>query len=333
MSGFSGGGKVQMVRIYAILDALKLGGYPNCRKLAEQLEFTQKTIQRDVTYMQDQLGMPIRYNASQHGYELEGDVESFPVFDVQVEDLAALFLARHAIGNVSGTKMAEALSPAFEKLTKRLEGKVSMNWRDLDRAFSVKEPGVVDTDLTMFGKIAEAVLKEAELSFTYRKVGASTSSKRRIQPYHVGEIDGGWYVIGYDVGREGLRTFALQRIKGLKVLKSTFERPADFQIGQHLGGSIGVWDHNDEGQVEVVIEVTGWVARIVQERLWHSTQSTKVLDDLGEHVEMRMRLGNLEEVRQLVLSWGRCARVIAPEELSDWLKKEARAMVRSYCVR
>jgi len=32
----------------------------------------------------------------------------------------------------------------------------------------------------------------------YRKVGAATSSKRRIQPYHVGEIDGGWYVIGYD---------------------------------------------------------------------------------------------------------------------------------------
>ena len=319
-----------MVRIYAILDALKMGGYPNCRKLAEQLEFTQKTIQRDVTYMQDQLGIPIRYNASQHGYELEGDVESFPVFYVQVEDLAAMFLARHAIGNVYGTKMAEALSPAFEKLTKRLEGKVSMNWRDLDRAFSVKESGVVDTDLTMFGKIAEAVLNEVELSFTYRKVGATTSSRRRIQPYHVGEIDGGWYVIGYDVGREGLRTFALQRIKGLKVLKSTFERPADFQIGQHLGGSIGVWDHNDEGQVEVVIEVTGWVARVVQERLWHSTQKTKVLDDLGEHVEMCMRLGNLEEVRQLVLSWGRCAKVIAPDELRDWVKKEAGAMSRSY---
>lgn len=319
-----------MVRIYAILDALKAGGFPNCRKLAEQLEFTQKTIQRDVTYMRDQLGMPIHYNDSMHGYELDGDVDSFPVFDVQVEDLAALFLARHAMGSVAGTKLAEALTPAFEKLTKLLEGKVSMNWRDLDRAFSVKEPGVVNTDLTMFGKIAEAVLKELELSFTYRKVGATTSSKRRIQPYHVGEIDGGWYVIGYDVGRDGLRTFALQRIKGLKVLKTTFERPADFQIGQHLGGSIGAWDRNDEGQVEVIIEVTDWVARIVQERLWHATQKTKVLDDLGEHVELRMQLGNLEEVRQLVLSWGRSAKVIAPDELRDWVKKEAGAMVRSY---
>lgn len=319
-----------MVRIYKILDALKAGGYPNCRKLADQLEFTQKTIQRDVTYMQDQLGIPIHYNASMHGYELAGDVDSFPVFDVQVEDLAALFLARHAIGGVSGTKLAEALSPAFEKLTRMLEGKVSMNWRDLDRAFSVKEPGVVHTDLTMFGKIAEAVLNEQEMSFNYRKVGATTSSKRRLQPYHVGEIGGGWYVIGHDVGRDGLRTFALQRIKGLKVLKTTFERPADFQIGQHLGGSIGVWDHNDEGKVEVVIEVTDWVARIVQERLWHPSQKTRVMDDLGERVELRMQLGNLEEVRQLVLSWGRYAKVVVPEELSDWVKKEAGAVARLY---
>ncbi|NWK55999.1 WYL domain-containing protein [Verrucomicrobiaceae bacterium N1E253] len=330
MSGFTGGGKVQMVRIYKILDALKAGDFPNCRKLAEQLEFTQKTIQRDVTYMQDQLGIPIRYNASMHGYELDGDVDSFPVFDVQVEDLAALFLARHAIGSVSGTKLAEALSPAFEKLTRMLEGKVSMNWRDLDRAFSVKEPGVVNTDLTMFGKIAEAVLNEQELSFTYRKVGAATSSKRRIQPYHVGEIGGGWYVIGHDVGREGLRTFALQRIRGLKVLKSTFERPVDFQIGKHLGGSIGVWDHNDEGQVEVVVEVTDWVARIVQERLWHPTQKTKVLDDLGDRVELRMQLGNIEEVRQLVLGWGRHAKVLAPEALRQWVRQEASAMVRNH---
>lgn len=330
MSGFSGGGKVQMVRIYAILDALKSDSFPNCRKLAEQLEFTQKTIQRDITYMQDQLGIPISYDASQHGYALEGEVDDFPVFDMQVEDLAALFLARHAIGCVAGTKLAKSLSPAFEKLTRLLEGKVSMHWRDLDRAFSVKTPGVVDADLTLFGKLAEAVLKQQEVSFQYRKVGASNSAKRRLQPYHVGEIDGGWYVIGHDVQRQGLRTFALQRMRGLCVLKSGFERPEDFKIGQHLGGSIGVWDHNDAGQEDVVIEVSGWVARIVQERLWHRTQKTRVLDDFGKRVELRMQLGNLEEVKQLVLSWGRCAEVIEPESLKIWLKKEAGAISRLY---
>lgn len=330
MSGFSGGGKVQMRRIYAIIEAVKGGGYPNCRSLSEQMEVSQKTLQRDVTYIQDQLGLPIAYNNEMHGYELAGDCSDFPVFEIQVEDLAAMFLASQAMKSVKGTKLAEALQPAFERLTKQLDGKVSMNWRDLDKVFLVKEIGVVDADLTLFGKLAEAVLKQQEVSFSYRKLGDKTSIKRQLQPYHVGEIDGGWYVIGHDVLRDGLRTFAIQRIKGLSVLNATFERPDDFQIGQHLGGSLGVWDHNEDGPMEVVIEVVGWMARIVQERLWHPTQRTKVLDEMGDKVELRMQLSNLEEVKHLVLSWGACAKVITPEELREAVEKEAVAIAQSY---
>lgn len=330
MSCFSGGGKVQMERIYAILAEVKSGSFPNCRKLAEKLEYNQKTIQRDVTFMQNRLGIPISYNPSLHGYELTGSIEEFPEFDVQVEDLAALFLARHAIQGVQGTKLEQALKPSFEKLTKMLEGKVTMNWRDLDNAFSVKESGVVEADLTLFGKLAEAVLKQREVTFTYRKVGATASGKRRIQPYHVGEIEGGWYVIGHDLERAALRTFALQRIVGLRVLKTTFDRPEGFQIGRHLGGSIGVWDQQHKGEFEVLIEVRGWVARVVQERLWHPSQKTQLLDDYGERVELRMALGSLEEVVQLVLSWGSCATVKQPSELAEMIRSEAQEMLANY---
>lgn len=330
MSGFSGGGKVQMRRIYAIVEAVKGGGYPNCRSLAARLEVTQKTLQRDVSFIRDQLDLPLEYNKAMHGYEFTSDVANFPVFEAQVEDLAAMFLARHAMKSVKGTKLAEALKPAFERLTKQLDGKVNMNWASMDQVFTVKEAGVMDADLTLFGRLAEAVLKQLEVSFTYRKLGDTQSVKRRLRPYNVGEIDGGWYVVGHDVMRDGLRTFALQRIKGLSVLKSTFERPANFNIGQHLGGSIGVWDHKESDPVEVVIELTGWMARIAQERIWHPTQTTKVMDDLGEKVELRMMLGNLEEIKHLVMSWGACAKVIAPEKLKDAVKKEAAAIVRSY---
>jgi predicted DNA-binding transcriptional regulator YafY len=72
------------------------------------------------------------------------------------------------------------------------------------------------------------------------------------------------------------------------------------------------------------------MARIAQERLWHPTQTTKAMDDLGEKVELRMQLGNLEEVKHLVMSWGACAKVIAPAELRDAVKKEAAAVVRGY---
>lgn len=321
-----------MMKIY---EAVKVGDFPNCSTLARELEVTRKTVQRDVNYMRDQMGIEMHYNNAQHGYELLADAGHFPLVDLQVEDLAALFLAKHALGAVQGTKLADVLSPAFEKLSRQLEGKVSMNWRSLNEAFAVKANGVVHADLTLFGKLAEAVLQQKEVSFQYRKMGAINSKRRRIQPYHVGEIGGGWYVIGYDISRGGLRTFALQRMVGLKVLKTDFLRPADFNIGEHLGGSIGVWNTQEadgvtKESIDVVIQVTGWVARVVQERLWHPSQKTRVLDGLGELVEVRMQLGNLAEISQLVLGWGRFAKVISPRCLVDQVRDDLRSAAAQY---
>lgn len=330
MSSF-GGGRTATVRMMKIFEAVKSGSYPNCRKLADQFEVQPKTIQRDITYMRDQMGIELIYNKQLHGYELSGNIEKFPLVDLQVEDLAALFLARQALGSVQGTKLADALRPAFEKLSKQLEGKVSMHWQSLDEAFAVKENGVVQADLTLFGMLAEAVLKQHEVSFNYRKVGADNSDRRRLQPYHVGEISGGWYVIGFEVNSGGLRTFALQRIVGLSVLKAKLERPADFSIGKHLGGSIGVWSGSDgAGFHEVVLEVTGWVARVVQERLWHPSQKCKILDDLAERVEVTMTLDNLSELTQVVLSWGCNAKVLAPEVFVESIKSELQKSLKMY---
>ncbi len=44
-----------MQRIYVIHEAVKEGTYPNCRTLAERLEVTDKTVQRDITFMRDEL--------------------------------------------------------------------------------------------------------------------------------------------------------------------------------------------------------------------------------------------------------------------------------------
>lgn len=330
MSVFDGGTKNQIERVYAILEEVKTNTFPNCRKLSKKLEFSQKTIQRDINFMKDRLNLPIVYNRQMHGYELTKDVEDFPVFDVRVEDLAALFLARHALTGIEGTQLEKVLSPAFSKITKQLEGEVNMEWQDIDDAFSVKAAGMLKADLTIFGKLAEAVLKRQEVSFLYRKVGGHQSGRRKLQPYHVGNISGGWYVIGYDHLRESVRTFALQRIKGLNLLKSTFERPDSFKIEKVFGDSIGVWYNPDAELIDVVIEVSGPTARIVQERFWHPSQEVQWLSESGDKVELRMKLNSLEEVKSLVLSWGANARVIEPESLQQAVKEESSMIAKNY---
>ena len=111
-------------RIYEIHARIRNGSLPNCSTLAKAFEVDRKTIQRDISFMRDALGLPLVYCDDLHGYCYEGDVSDFPVFDISSEELAALFFTRTALQGIRGTRLADALGAAFSKITHSLLGKI-----------------------------------------------------------------------------------------------------------------------------------------------------------------------------------------------------------------
>lgn len=312
-------------RIYHIHEAVRSGRLPNCSKLAKELEVTSKTVQRDINFMRDRLQLPLQYDDQAHGYRYTDDVSSFPVFEAGAEELAGLFLARQALESVRGTQFEQTMREVFARLTRSIKGKVKFAWADLDRALSRKPAGVTKTDLKLFGTLAEAVIQEREVEFRYRKLGSDTTEARRIQPYHLGEVDQCWYLIGHDLDRNGLRTFAFPRIRGAKMKKETFEVPGDFDGPSYLGTSFGIWTDpdNPDFKQEVRIELSGYAARLIQERRWHPSQQVNPLNATASRVEVRFEVGRLEELVRWTLSWGSQAKVKEPKELRDQVRAEA----------
>lgn len=314
-----------MERIYHIHEAVLEGRLPNCSTLADELEVTSKTIQRDINFMRDRLKLPLEYDDQSHGYRYTGDVSTFPVFEVGAAELAGLFLARQAIESVRGTQLEQTMREVFGKLTRSMEGRVKFAWGDLDRAFSRKPGGVTKTDLKLFGKLAEAVMDGREVEFGYRKLGGERTETRRLRPYHLGEVDHCWYLIGHDIDRDALRTFAFPRIKGLKVGKDHFTVPDDFDGPAYLGTSFGIWTDPErpDFKQEVRIELSGYAARLAQERRWHPSQQITPLNATATRVEVRFEVGRLEELVRWTLSWGGQAKVREPKELKDRVSAEA----------
>ena len=76
--------------------------------------------------------------------------------------------------------------------------------------------------------------------FYYRKPGAARYEQRYVQPYHLGCVENLWYLFAFDMDRGELRTFALPRIRDVRVSKTRFKRPIDFSIGRFLEQSFGV---------------------------------------------------------------------------------------------
>ncbi len=316
-----------MLRIYEILRIVNDGGFPNCTSLADDLEVTPKTVQRDISFMRDSLNLPIEYDGSCHGYYFRESIEDFPIFEVGAEELAALFLTRVALDSVNSAKMREDLRRIFGELTKRIEGTVRFSWAEALHAFSRKPASVTKSNMQLFGKLAKAAIDRNTVTFAYRKLGAESRESRTLHPLHLGEVEGCWYVIGHDPDRDGLRTFALPRITGLKVAKKCFDPPEGFDGDAYLQRSFGIWTSPDNEPLQVVrIELTGYAAALADERRWHPSQQVERLNAKGTRVEVRFEVGRIEELVRWVLSWGRLAKVIAPKELKNRVADEIKAM-------
>ncbi len=66
-----------MMQLHAHLQGRK---FPNCRKLAAELEVPSKTIQRDIEFMRDGLGLPIENDQLHFGFVYTEPARVFPTF-------------------------------------------------------------------------------------------------------------------------------------------------------------------------------------------------------------------------------------------------------------
>jgi proteasome accessory factor B len=321
--GFSRPPLQRMMRLHA---ALKSHHFPNCQKIAAELEVSPKTIQRDVEFMRDRLGLPIEYHAGRFGYYYSEPVTAFPNIEVSEGEITALLVAQKALAQYKGTPFERPLHSAFRKITDGLKDRVSFSWTDLEDVISFRSAGASPADLELFELVSKGVLRSVEIEFDYRKLESSAYARRRVQPYHLGCLENQWYLFAHDLERAQVRTFALPRMRKVSLTTKDFRRPADFSISRILSGSFGV--HSGGKKQRIRLQFDAFAARLVSERTWHESQRIQPQPD-GSMI-LRLELGGLEEIERWILSWGSHVRVLEPRALADKIGKEAEAIAKQY---
>src|SRR5437667_1562392 len=175
-------------RMMRMHERLKAGRYPNCRKLAHELEVSSKTVQRDIDFMRYRLGLPIEYDQLHFGFYYTEPVSSFPNVEISEGELVALYIGQKALAQYKGTSFEAPLSTAFRKITDGLRDTISVTWSDLDSAISFRSTGRSVTDVHLFEQLSHAVFKQVEVGFDYKKHGAVSEEQRQVQAYALGCI-------------------------------------------------------------------------------------------------------------------------------------------------
>ncbi len=322
-----------LARVLSIHEEIAKRQYPNARTLSAEIGVSHKTILRDLRFMKGDLEMPIEYDRHRHGYFYTRPVQEFPLLQTTAEDLVGLILARSALDSVRGSALEESIRVGFQKLQTSMNHRVTIPWNEVDQAFSVKSQGMTETDIFVFERIARSVMESRELRFQYQKLSDSEPAARVLQPYHLTEIDRGWYVIGFDLGRKARRTFAVQRMSSVELTESHFRRPSDFRLEDHFAGSFGVWSGNEEEEdirYDIRIRFHGFAARVVAERRWHPSQEIQKVKEDGSVIDLCLQLSALQDISRWVLGYGSQAEVIEPRELRERVFAELLAAAERY---
>jgi proteasome accessory factor B len=306
-------------RMLRIHQAIQSGRHPNAVSLARELEVSSKSIHRDLEFMRDRLELPLQYDNLHKGYYYTEEVGNFPTLQISEGELFALLVAEKALQQYRGTTFEKPLVSAFKKMAAALPDTISLNLADWERTISFRTSAEPILNLEIFDILAKATAHRQQLQLTYRKPGRRETELRVVDPYHLANINGEWFLFAWCHLRKDIRTFVPARIQATDITGKTFDRPQKFSLEKRLRDSFGV--QSGQGSFDVVIRFNELVSDYIREKKWHDSQRLKELKDGG--LELRMKLSSLAEVERWVLGWAGNAKVIHPPELAEKVRQSA----------
>lgn len=309
-----------MLRIHQLVQS---GSFPNAPRLAAELEVSTKSIHRDLEFMRDRLQLPLEFDRGRFGYFYTEQVSAFPTVQITEGELFALIVAERALQQYRGTSFEKPLLSAIKKMEQSLPQTISLDLGDIERAISFRTRAEPILDLNIFDRLAKATANREQLELTYRKPGLQRLEHRLVDPYHLANINGEWFLFAYDHLRNDIRTFVPSRIKSVRATGHSFEPRKAFSLDERLRDSFGV--HSGRGTYQVALRFDSRVADYIREKKWHQSQVLKDLPNGG--VELRMKLSGLQEVERWVLGWAGNVKVLAPRELAEAVAASARRIL------
>lgn len=313
----------RMLRIHGILQT---GAARTAPALAAELEVCTKTVRRDLEFMRDRLGLPVDFDAARNGFRYTEEVDAFPNLQISEGELFALMVAEKALQQYRGTPFEHRLVTALKKLERALPDTVSLNLAEWNESISFRTTAEPIASVPIMEGLAAAIQHRRQLRLSYRKPGSRTPEARVVDPLHLANVNGDWYLFGFDHLRQAIRTFVPARIQSVEPTGRTFRRPTRFALHRELRDSFGVFSR--EGDYRVVIRFDEAVADYIREKRWHPSQELVELPAGG--LELRLRLGSLVEIQRWILGWAGNAVAVEPPELVAGIARAADQLLRHH---
>jgi predicted DNA-binding transcriptional regulator YafY len=307
-------------RILSLHRLLKKSRYPvSLQRLKDELGCSRATLYRDIAFLRDALGAPIESGEGEQAAfrydEAEAERFELPGLWLTSDELSALLALNELVARSGPGILADALAP-FEKRMQSLLSDHSSGARLPIERIRVIASGMRKLDEISFRVVAGAVMARRQLKFRYKARSTGSTTERLVSPQRLAHYRDNWYLDAWDHEREGLRSFAVDRIAAPQMQDAEAIDREDAELNQHLAASYGIF--SGAPKAWATLRFSPHAARWVADEHWHSQQQGQFLSD-GRY-ELKVPYSNSKELLMDVLKYGPDAEVIAPLSLREEMK-------------
>lgn len=318
--------KVQHARLLYIDRKIRAGNFPSAGDMAGEYEVSRRTIQRDLEYMRDFLHAPLEYDESRRGWNYTENNYFLPALDISESDFFAICISEKALQFYANTPLYEKLSAVYEKLKSFIPENMRVHTSWIDTHYTFLQESHTMIDPAIWETLSQGLRLQRKVRIEHRKAGSAESSKRTVDPYHIVNYRGEWYLIALCHEKKEVRRFAVSRIGDAALMKENFTIPGSFDYDDFMKNSFGIM--TEDRQFMIKIRFSREQAPYVLERTWHREQT--VTENMDGTADITFPAASLFEVKRWVLSWGPHAEVLEPVELRDLVAAEIEGMRRIY---
>ncbi len=296
----------------------------------EELDVSRATFKRDIEYMRDRLHAPIVWDRDVGGYHFENVKTTGPAYELpglwfSAGELYALLAAHKLLGDIEPGILASHVAPLQARLAALLEAsghsatEVTQRVRLLSTAKRTVESRFF-TDITI------ALLERKRIEIDAWNRGRNETNTRTISPQRLIHYRDNWYLDAWCHLRNDLRSFSVDAIQRVKVLREKARNVASAKLDAHFTSAYGIF--GGQATAWAILRFSPERALWVQSERWHSEQQAEVLPD-GSY-RLRVPYADARELLMDILRHGRHVEVEGPESLRRLVADEVSVLTGMY---
>ncbi len=298
------------------------------KKLAEQWECSEKTVQRAVDTLRDYLNAPLEYDSERRGWYYNLGADDSVKFELpglwltaeEIECFAALLTLLRGLDTHDISPNFGLIEQSIDKLL-RGRGVAASTFHDKIKYLATNKR-LQKTG--MLAKVVDALNQNKRLCIVYCDYRGQRT-QRQVSPQTLVHYMENWYLDAWCHLRQDLRSFMLPRIEKAQILAEPCKQIDRAHLDDYFSSAYGIFAGKATYRAE--IHFYEEAAREATSRQWHPQQQLTWRQNTAI---LQVPYHDDRELIRDILKYGDNAQVVAPESLRRRMAEVLRRAVERY---